>query len=403
MGKDIFELDYIPRPNGLIAGGTTYFTVPVEHLNTGSSPMFDLVLECDGEEIVNARCGPIEGRKTENIKVSARIEESGLHKIKYTVKLHGARESWETRYYTWESSLPIDDYIEENMEDYGNDNSRYPQRIYDDENIIGQVDKDDDVDWYIVSFDKNGSANFWVKPLHTRLDMDIYVYDQDDLVNYIKCSTESKGEEDLVTIPVEANRNYYVKIEHFGSIPAGMNRDKYWLRCKIYPEYIETFLDVAMNEVGYKETGENNTKFGKWYGMNYNPWCAMFVSWCADRAEILRELVPKHSYTPSGVSWFKRRNKYRYRGSGYNPKAGDVVYFYSESKGRVGHVGIVVAYDLENDKLYTVEGNSSDSVKLRYYTSMRNNAYVHGFGVVGGGSYGVIPSGASPGKNTPID
>lgn len=221
--------------------------------------------------------------------------------------------------------------------------------------------------------------------------------------NLIASSEKISGKDNLVTIPVEANKNYYIKISLFFNIPSGVNGDKYWLRCKVYADDSEKFVNVAMDELGYTETGNNNTKYGEWYGMNYEPWCAMFVSWCADKAGILEELVPKHSYTPSGVSWFENKNKYENRGNGYNPRAGDVVYFYSSSKGRVGHVGIVVAYDLQNDTLYTIEGNSSDMVKLRYYSSMRNNGYVHGFGVVGGNSYGVIPSGATPGQNTPID
>ena len=43
----------------------------------------------------------------------------------------------------------------------------------------------------------------------------------------------------------------------------------------------ENMLTIAESQLGYRETAENYTKYGKWYGMDGQPWCAMFVSWCA--------------------------------------------------------------------------------------------------------------------------
>ena len=40
-------------------------------------------------------------------------------------------------------------------------------------------------------------------------------------------------------------------------------------------------VDIALSQIGYKEGSGNNTKYGKWYGMNGAAWCHMFVSWCA--------------------------------------------------------------------------------------------------------------------------
>ena len=45
-------------------------------------------------------------------------------------------------------------------------------------------------------------------------------------------------------------------------------------------------VDVAIAEIGYSETGNNSTKYGKWYGMNGAAWCHMFVSWCANQAGV---------------------------------------------------------------------------------------------------------------------
>ncbi len=37
-------------------------------------------------------------------------------------------------------------------------------------------------------------------------------------------------------------------------------------------------VDIAKQEIGVQEGANNDTKFGKWYGLNNQPWCAMFVS-----------------------------------------------------------------------------------------------------------------------------
>jgi hypothetical protein len=41
-------------------------------------------------------------------------------------------------------------------------------------------------------------------------------------------------------------------------------------------------LEKARSFLGYVESppGSNGNMFGEWYGMNFEPWCAMFVSYC---------------------------------------------------------------------------------------------------------------------------
>ena len=68
-----------------------------------------------------------------------------------------------------------------------------------------------------------------------------------------------------------------------------------------------------------------------------------------------------HCYTPTGAGYFKKKGQYIARGKG-NPKAGDVVFFYSTSKGRIGHVGIV--YKVSSTTVYTIEGNTSGANTL---------------------------------------
>ena len=44
-------------------------------------------------------------------------------------------------------------------------------------------------------------------------------------------------------------------------------------------------LDVARGELGNTESpaGSNRTKYGKWYGLDGEPWCMIFLQWCYDQ------------------------------------------------------------------------------------------------------------------------
>ena len=68
-----------------------------------------------------------------------------------------------------------------------------------------------------------------------------------------------------------------------------------------------------------------------------------------------------HCYTPAGAKYFKIKGRYTKRKNA-DPQPGDVVFFYSSSKGRIGHVGIVTQVD--SSKVYTIEGNTSGGSKL---------------------------------------
>ena len=139
---------------------------------------------------------------------------------------------------------------------------------------------------------------------------------------------------------------------------------------------INKFLEIALGEVGYLEkksnsnlddktanAGSNNyTKYGAWYAngsLQAQPWCAMFVSWCAYQAGISNDIFYSHAYCPYGVSWYKDRGQWHDR-SGYTPKKGDIIYF--QSGGVAAHVGLV--YDVDKSKVYTVEGNTSGGSTL---------------------------------------
>jgi len=164
---------------------------------------------------------------------------------------------------------------------------------------------------------------------------------------------------------------------------------------------IKRMVDAALTEVGYRERNSdgsfgsgNRTKFGAWYGMDGQPWCAMFVSWAADQAGVLGDKVPRHASTSQGVKAYQEKGLYAHNSTGYIPKEGDAIYFQSPN-GTIRHVGIVVGVDMQNQKVYTVEGNTDNAVRIRHYDL--NSSYIHGYGQNGGTSLGRIPEDSSTG------
>ncbi len=99
----------------------------------------------------------------------------------------------------------------------------------------------------------------------------------------------------------------------------------------------EEFLKIALGEVGYKEGKNNDNKYGKWYGINNKPWCAMFVSWCANQVGVLKTLIPKYSGCGTGYKWFENKGLITMK-----PKAGDIGFLKpSNPKNKSSHTFIV--------------------------------------------------------------
>ena len=119
----------------------------------------------------------------------------------------------------------------------------------------------------------------------------------------------------------------------------------------------DRFIAIATAEIGYQEGAGNDTKYGRWYRLNHNPWCAMFISWCADQAQILGQYVPRFAYVPAGVEWYQRHGWYRSATSDYLPQSGDIVFFSWRNDGQANHVGIVVQCD--GATLVSIEGNTT--------------------------------------------
>lgn len=154
----------------------------------------------------------------------------------------------------------------------------------------------------------------------------------------------------------------------------------------------DLFNDLAnqMISIANKEASKTKNNYGDYY-VDY-PWCARFVMWIAkqttvDNTNLYNNVFEKEMkiknpesatnsiytfHTSKSLSFYKSPNY----GGNYTPKKGDLIYFdwtgnwdqKISANMHVtprGHVGIVEY--VKNGRVYTIEGNSDDSVaKLNY-------------------------------------
>ena len=134
-------------------------------------------------------------------------------------------------------------------------------------------------------------------------------------------------------------------------------------------------VEVARSQLG----NVGGQPYWSWYGFSSRvSWCACFVSWCADQCGYIQAgIIPKFAGCQlEGVNWFKACGLWQE--GGYTPKPGDIIFFdWNESKdGFSDHVGIVEK--VENGRVYTIEGNSSNACRQRDYNI--NSSEIQGYG-----------------------
>ena len=124
-------------------------------------------------------------------------------------------------------------------------------------------------------------------------------------------------------------------------------------------------VTVALSQVG----NIGGEPYWSWYGFGSRvEWCACFVSWCANECGYIEAgVIPKFAACASqGVPWFQSHGLWQ--DNSYEPRPGDIIFFDWDDGGQDGqsdHVGIVEK--VENGRVYTVEGNSGDSVRQNSY------------------------------------
>lgn len=115
-------------------------------------------------------------------------------------------------------------------------------------------------------------------------------------------------------------------------------------------------VNIALNEEGYKEGYGNDTKYGEWFGENYEPWCAIFIVWSADMAGVPESVIPRTSDVVDLLNFAREKGLFKEKGT-YIPEAGDI--FINKELG-ASHIGIVISSD--DTHFYAMEGNYGNKV-----------------------------------------
>ena len=151
------------------------------------------------------------------------------------------------------------------------------------------------------------------------------------------------------------------------------------------PGSAATMIAEARKHLGYRERGENYTKFNRWLGPipgyphgGYGyPWCSSFVSYCFGHSRNA-SAGPRTAGCSIGVAWFRSRNRF-----GATPHVGDIVYY---GPGGGTHVELVTG--VGPGTITTIGGNTGGSLGGNYFngdgvyqkTVSRSSPSIYGYG-----------------------
>lgn len=127
------------------------------------------------------------------------------------------------------------------------------------------------------------------------------------------------------------------------------------------------WLTKMLSQVGYHEGSNNDTKYGIYYGLNHEPWCAMSVSWSCDKAgHPLPVMQPgmKNGYAAVsyGIAFAKMHGLWI---PSWKAQPGDFICYGwngPSSSPADMHTGMIVSSGPKGSTGHTVEGNRDDQV-----------------------------------------
>jgi hypothetical protein len=121
-------------------------------------------------------------------------------------------------------------------------------------------------------------------------------------------------------------------------------------------------LEGAFKHIGTKESpkASNHTKFGSWYGVDYQPWCAIFVTYCYEieaGGHPSFERGSHYAYCPYIVS--DARNNRNGLSITKDPIPGDLVIFDWDRDSTFDHIGIFEMWtNRPHGEFRSIEGNT---------------------------------------------
>jgi hypothetical protein len=125
---------------------------------------------------------------------------------------------------------------------------------------------------------------------------------------------------------------------------------------------VDAIIEIAKKELGTIEgPKDNETKYGAWIKVNFQPWCQSFVSWCAFTAGV--KAFPKSASTVAASDQFKKEKRWA-DARNDDPTPGDWIFFDFPEDGvnRISHVGLCIKNNGDGT-IQVIEGNTSGTAK----------------------------------------
>lgn len=142
-------------------------------------------------------------------------------------------------------------------------------------------------------------------------------------------------------------------------------------------------LAKAITQLGISESPpeSNNTKYGQWYGVNYQPWCAIFCTWCFEMTGDSPSFVKgsRYAYCPYVVA--DARARVNGLSTTDDPIPGDLVVYDWAYDTIYDHIGIFEKW-LPDGQFSCIEGNTSTSNNSNGGQVMRRTRSKGGQGTV---------------------
>lgn len=153
---------------------------------------------------------------------------------------------------------------------------------------------------------------------------------------------------------------------------------------------LEDLIAVAKTQIGYTELSTSTgkalqptqnggyTKYGAWFGAPTTAWCAFFVAWCSNQANISTNIIPRIGNCAAMVSWYSQRGRY-HAASGFEPRTGDLIFYNWQGASTAKHIGVVTG--VSGNNVYTIEGNtgSAHGYRAEAKTRRKNAKYIIGY------------------------
>jgi hypothetical protein len=118
-------------------------------------------------------------------------------------------------------------------------------------------------------------------------------------------------------------------------------------------------IELCKASEGYTEGPNNDTTFGKWFGLNNQPWCAMSASKMYFDAGIIASVANTKKGFASCDAWLKYLTKNNQLVPIGQAKRGDLVFFQFDEDAQPDHVGIVKFHNTKLKYIQVYEGNTS--------------------------------------------